>query len=122
MQYSPKLKKAIEQIKTILKENDISGFVVLHTPGFSEWLNHLETSYSCAKVCPEGVRLKIKESEVGREKAQQLASDTYNQIYHLTKHILKGAKYYMDVEDYLNKHYKVDFDDGGESSHQQQNN
>lgn len=50
MQYSPKLKKAMEDIKKILHENDIAGFVVLHTPGFSEYLNRVDPSYSCAKL------------------------------------------------------------------------
>jgi len=31
MQYSPKLKKAMEEIKAILKRDDIAGIVVLHT-------------------------------------------------------------------------------------------
>ena len=62
MQYSPKLKVAIEEIKQILKNNDIAGFVVIHTPGFSEFLNHVETSYSCAKVQGDEVRLKLKSS------------------------------------------------------------
>lgn len=42
MQYDPKLKKVMEQIKGILKDNDITGFVVLHSPGFSEYLNHVQ--------------------------------------------------------------------------------
>lgn len=36
MQYSPKLKVAMEEIKEILKKNDIAGFVVIHdSDGFS---------------------------------------------------------------------------------------
>lgn len=122
MQYNPKLKKVMEQIKAILKENDISGFVVLHTPGHSEYLNHLETSYSCAKVFPEGVRLRLKETEVGREKAMRLAKETYNQIHHFTEVICKHAMLYMNADEALKEKFDVDFEDGGETSHQQQNN
>lgn len=32
MQYSPKLKVAMDEVKDVLKKYDIAGFVVLHTP------------------------------------------------------------------------------------------
>lgn len=46
MQYSPKLKIAMDEIKQVLKKHDIAGFVVLHTPGFTEYLNRVDPSYS----------------------------------------------------------------------------
>lgn len=49
MQYDPKLKAAMEQIKTIMKNNDIGGVVILHRPGFVEFLNKINPAYSCAK-------------------------------------------------------------------------
>ncbi len=122
MQYSPKLKKVMEQIKDILKENDIAGFVVLHTPGHSEYLNHVTTSYSCATVLPEGVRLRLKGSEVGKEKAQQLANDTFNMITHMSRAISENAMLYIDCHEQLKKKWDgIEFD-GGHTSHDQQNN
>lgn len=50
MQYSPKLKKAAEEIKEILLKYDIAANVILHTPGFSEYLLHLTPTYSCAWI------------------------------------------------------------------------
>jgi hypothetical protein len=122
MQYSPKLKKVMEQIKEILKENDIAGFVVLHTPGHSEYLNHVQTSYSCATVLPEGVRLRLKQSEVGKEKAEQLANGTYNMITHLTTAIAANAEMYLSCHEQLKKKWEGKETGGGHTSHNQQNN
>lgn len=58
MQYSPKLKKAASEIKAILKKHDIAGAVILHAPGFGEYLIHLDTSYSCARLEGRGLRIK----------------------------------------------------------------
>lgn len=48
MQYSPKLKKAAEEIKQILQKYDIAANVILHTSGHSEYLLHITPTYSCA--------------------------------------------------------------------------
>lgn len=50
MQYSPKLKKAAQEIQKILTENDIAGVVILQTPGFGEYVLNLSTTYSCIKI------------------------------------------------------------------------
>lgn len=64
MEYSPKLKKAAEEIKKILKENDIAGVVILHTPGYGEYVLNLSPTYSCVKVSPQGeIRAKAKLQE-----------------------------------------------------------
>jgi hypothetical protein len=50
MDYSPKLKKAAEEIKQVLMKYDIAGVVALHTPGFGEYITHITPTYSCAKI------------------------------------------------------------------------
>lgn len=122
MQYSPKLKKAMEEIKAILTKNDIAGFVVIHTPGFSEYLNHVQTSYSCATVLPGGIRLQLKQSEIGKEKAMFLADGTFNMITHLTKAIAANAELYIECHEKLKTKWNGSSEDGGHTSHQQQNN
>lgn len=122
MQYSPKLKKVMEQIKGMLKENDIAGFVVLHTPGHSEYLNHLQTSYSCATVTTEGVVLKLKEAEVGRKEAVRLAECTFNMVTHITNAICQNAEMYMTCHEMLKQKWDGRSTDGGHTTHNQQNN
>ncbi len=122
MQYSPKLKKAMQQIKNILEENDIAGFVVLHTPGFSEYLNHVQTSYSCATITPDGVRLRLKEAEVGKEKAKFLAENTYNMITHLTEVITVSATLYIECHDLLKTKLNGSSEEGEHTTDITQNN
>lgn len=123
MQYSPKLKKAMEQIKQIVKENDIAAFVVLHDEaGFSEYLNAVSPSYSCAILQEDGVRFRLKGAEVGKERAQQIAQETYNMVTHFADMIAKHAMMYMDAQKLLKEKWGGEEGRGGETSHNQQNN
>jgi hypothetical protein len=86
-------------------------------------LNHCTTTYSCATVTPEGVRLRLKSAEVGKERARQIASDTYNMIFHFSKHLSEQALFYLETEKMLKEKFDVeDLGGSGHSSHQQQNN
>lgn len=122
MQYSPKLKKAMEEIKAIAKKYDVAAFVVLHTPGFSEYLNHLDTSYSCVYATEEGIRVRLKEKEVGKEKAEQLADGSFNMVTHFAEIVGKHALMYMDMQEMLQRKWNGKSFGGEETSHGQQNN
>lgn len=84
MQYSPKLKKAAEEIKNILKENDIAGVVILHTPGYGEYVLNLSPTYSCVKVSPQGeirARAKLQEDFNGNKKEwEETVKNTSNML------------------------------------------
>jgi hypothetical protein len=116
MQYSPKLKKAMEEIKAIVKKYDIGAAVVLHAPGFSEYLNHIETSYSVAKFEPNGIRFKTK----GR--SHEDVRDTVNMINLFGTTMGNMSLVYFDLEDLLKK--QMDINHGGlnHSGHTDQNN
>lgn len=124
MQYSPKLKIAMEEIEAILHKHDIAGFVVIHTPGFSEYLNEISPSYSCAKIESTQLRFKVKASEVGGpEKAKQIATDTLNMITHFATIGGKNSMMYMDAERMLKERLGGEDLPGDEhTSHEQQNN
>jgi hypothetical protein len=124
MEYAPKLKTAMEEIKAVLKKHDIAGFVVLHTPGFSEFLNHLVTSYSCAEMEPsgDGVHIQLKASQLGPEKAERIANDTYNMISHFAEQISRHAVMYLDMDETLTEAWRAEKEPGSGSSHIQQNN
>lgn len=123
MQYSPKLKKAMEQIKQIVKDNDIAAFVVLHDEaGFSEYLNAVSPSYSCATLEDGNIRFRLKKAEIGEKKAKQVAQGTYNMVTHFADMIGKHAICYMDAEKMLRDKWGGEQGDGNETSHEQQNN
>jgi len=50
MKYSPKLKKAMQEIDEIMARHDIGGMVVLHTPGNGEHKVYVSPTYSCAFI------------------------------------------------------------------------
>lgn len=115
MQYSPKLKKAMEEIKAILKKHDIAGSVILHTPGFSEYLNHIEPSYSLMWF--ENGRCRIK-----AKKDNKHLADTVNMIHHFGTISGQQALAYMDLEDQLKAQMDIDHGPGNHTDHNQQNN
>jgi len=100
MQYDPKLKKAMEEIKDILNKHDIAGAVVLHSPGFGEHFIKVDPSYSCAFIdnLPGGeqgirVRTRLQEDFKGdaakRNKAQE---DTVN-LFFILVNLLENRHY-----------------------------
>jgi len=68
MQYSPKLKVAMEEIKAILAKNDIAGMVLLHTPGHGEYFIKVDPTYSCAFIENEKLRIRSKLAEYGGDR------------------------------------------------------
>lgn len=124
MQYSPKLKKAMEEIKAVLKKHDIAGFAVLHTPGHVEYLNLINPSYSCA-LLQDGqfkVRLKTAELPGGKAQAKQLAEGTYNMVTLMTDIITMHAAGYIDFQKMLKEHWGGEEGDSSHTAHDTQNN
>jgi len=127
MNYSPRLKEAMRQIKQILDDNDIAGVVALHTPGFGEHLVKIDPTYSAAKIehQPDGnqaIRVKIKTEDVGKEKAKALATDTTNMFHVLTNMMGPQVMTLIEMDEFMEKNYKPDHFGPGPSSHTTQNN
>lgn len=125
MPYSPKLKKAMEEIKHILKIKDIGAIVILHDDSqHSEFLMKVNPSYSCLSFNGDQLRTKSKLSEYNGDEQKQVDQLTasVNMIIHfadITKHIngnmnsmIKMLKEKMDIE----------FGNDDISSHTTQNN
>ena len=125
MQYSPKLKTAMDRIKAILKEYDINATVCLHTPGFSELLMKVDASYSCAKIEGDVLRIKAKLQEDfngDKEAWNKKVADTVNMIVHFQD--INGQLFMQADKAYemLKKHIDIENDRGNISSHTTQNN
>lgn len=124
MQYSPKLKKAMEEIKDILSKHDIAGIVVLHTPGHSEFLSKLNPTYSCCKTNGDRIHIKAKlEDFAGNvDQRDKVIADTSNMLNNLCQaasHVLIPL---IDISEKLDEIVDASHNGPGFSSPTSQNN
>lgn len=87
-----KLKVVAEEIKEILRKHDVAASLVIHTPGHSEFINHLLTSYSCAYQYEDNsIRFHCKRENY-KTQAEQIKklTDTSNMLRMLTESIGKN--------------------------------
>lgn len=116
MQYSPKLKNAMEEIKAILKKHDIGASVILHTPGFTEYLNHVDTSYSCLTFEGDNIRIKTH----GR--THQHKTDSINMVSHFAEICTMMGRGYADLFKMISEKVHIEQSPGEHGSHIEQNN
>lgn len=130
MQYDPKLKKAMSEIKEILERHDIGGSIVLHSPGFGETFMKVDPSYSCAFIHEDTdgkqgvrVRTRLQEDYAGdaakRNKAQE---DTVNMFSIMSEQVGKQALNWMEVMKLLEGKFDITHTDGGFTSGNTQSN
>jgi hypothetical protein len=124
MQYSPKLKKAMQEIKDILSKHDIAGIVVIHTPGHTEFLNKLNPTYSCCKINGDQIRVKAKlEDFNGNKQARnKVISDTANMLHSISMVTGKMLMPLIDLSQQVDKIIDASHNGEGFSSHTTQNN
>jgi hypothetical protein len=125
MQYHPKLKKAMAAIQAILTEHDIAAVVVLHTPGFCEFMLHVSPSYSCARFDGNElrVRAKLKEDYQGDKQRWTLdVTNTANMLEGMANMTAPMAVQLFRMADIVNKKVNAEHSGGGFSSNQEQNN
>lgn len=123
MQISPKLKKATEEIKLILKKYDISGAVALHTPGHGEFLLEITPSYSCATLTHEKIHFKAKKVDFNDEaKRIKIIEDTANMMALLSEITAKNAMMLISVSEQFDKIVDAEHGDSNFTSHTTQNN
>jgi hypothetical protein len=116
MQYSPKLKNAMEEIKAVLKKHDIGASVILHTPGFTEYLNHIDTSYSCLTF--EGDQLRIQT----KGRSYQHKTDSINMVSHFAEISTMMGDGYTNLLKMIQEKVQVDETPGNHTGHTEQNN
>lgn len=129
MQYSPKLKKAMNEIQEILDKHDIAGAVVLHTPGFGEHLIKVNPSYSCAFLDNTPgkemirVRTRLAEDYDGNSaKRNQAQQDTVNMFDTFANLITRQAVVSIDMIKLLEEKFEITRTGKGGTSTTQQNN
>lgn len=122
MNFDPKLKNAMEEIKQILKNYDIAGVVVLHSPGHNEYMLKLDPSFSAATVSETGVRITATEALYGKAKRDKLLDDTVNMVVGLAEVTAMQATNLIDLQEMLEKKFEIIKKEGGHTTHETQNN
>ncbi len=125
MQYSPKLKNAIEEIKQILMKYDIAGTFVIHTPGYAEYLNHITPSYSCAKIDELNGKFEIKAKKIHfsneAERINKLTA-TSNMLNLLSDVMAKNVLNLIQASEVTDKFLNAEHDNDSHTSSATQNN
>jgi hypothetical protein len=90
-----RLKIARALIEGILKEHDLAGVVVLHTPGMTEFFYDVTPSYSCVWIDAAAAQLRVKSTlaDYGGDQAAQ-AQDraaTANMIHGIARDLHSAA-------------------------------
>lgn len=117
--YSHKLKAVMAEIVSILERHDIAGIIMLHEPGFSEFLTRVDPSWSIARLeeTPQGLglRLRSKLEEYGgdRERQQREAEATVNMLVHFVDVLDITQTNLACVLKEIEKHWKVQRNVGG---------
>ena len=124
MENLQKLKQAAEEIIAILKKHDIAGFVVLHTPGYSEYLNHIEPTYSCLKLSGGKAKfLAKKEHYENSEKIRDYkVTSTSNMLHCMSTLIGPFALNYYSLSKQIDKITDAEHNGNGHSTQEEQNN
>lgn len=122
MEYNPKLKMAMDEIKATIKKYDIAGVVIIHTPGYSEYLNAVSPSYSCAKINKGELVIELDVSDAGAANSIEKMRDTYNMISHLSESLQDLSIPYTDMKGFLKERFNIKDGRRSESSHESQNN
>jgi hypothetical protein len=113
--YSPKLREAMARIIAILNEQDIAGYVVLHEPGFAEYLLAVEPSWSCLRMIGEvGIRLRSKLEDYGGDKERQHLEieATTNLLRHLADLLPRHAAVFEELHSKVCELMEVEHTEG----------
>lgn len=120
--YSPKLKEAMAEIKAILTKHDIAGHVLLHEPGFSEYLLAVEPSWSVLQLIDGGVRIRSKLVDFNGDKdAQHKASESTASLIRIFADLLeRDSILFEKMHDILMEHWDITHTQGIHTPHRPQ--
>lgn len=112
--YSPKLKMAMTEIKAILRKHDIAGHITLHTPGFCEYYNRIDPSYSCAFFLNNEIRFRsrLKDHNGNEEKQKAEITNTINMVDVLSGSLGQNSLNFFRAMEVLKKHFAIESEQG----------
>lgn len=74
--FDPKLKECAKELMAVMRKHDVMGTVVLASPTHSEWVMHVDASWSVAKFEGEGIRFRSKKEDFPNKAAQDFATES----------------------------------------------
>jgi len=133
MNYSPKLKKAMQEIDAIMKRYDIAGHVVLHSwkdgTGHSEFKAYIQPSYSCAKfkydpVKGDGIHFRAKKEDFGGDasKRDNVLAGTSSMLKTIVTVGFNQLSGLLQASEFIDRVVNAEHGKGNSSSHTEQNN
>ena len=99
-----KLKKAMNQIGMILAKHDISGVIVLHTPGQCKFQMFLDPTYSALRVDGNDVSIVIAPGTPEGDKNRML-SETSQMFTTLAESALFAGNQLLDADISMKKRF-----------------
>ncbi|MGH8587370.1 MAG: hypothetical protein ACREWE_14710 [Gammaproteobacteria bacterium] len=112
--YSPNLKEAMAEIRAVLTKHDVAAYVLLHEPGFSEFLMAIDPSWSVMRFDnsdPKGLGIRFRamlEEFGGDREAQRLAVEgSVNLVIHFWESLLRDAEVMHRLERMLREHFEI---------------
>jgi len=74
-EYDPELKKCAEELKVLFKKYDVMGSVTIASPSHSEFLMHVEATWSVSKWEGDAIRFRSKKEDWPSKAAQDKATE-----------------------------------------------
>lgn len=108
----PKLKSIAAAIAKMCKKADVGLSLTLVSKTHTEYLNYFP-SWSAAQPIPSdngpiGIQLRVKEAEVGREKARQLTEDTASLLCSMRDVAINNFTMYQYIIDQASSAWRID--------------
>lgn len=103
----PRLKIARLEIEAVLRQHDLAGVIVLHTPGMTEFFYDIRPSYSCVWVedAVGMLRMKSKLADYGGDAQAQRHDQaaTANMTRGLAEDLNSAAGMFLDIADVVDR-------------------
>lgn len=113
----PRLKVARMKIEAILREHDLAGVVVLHTPGMSEFFYDVRPSYSCFWIdeAASAVRVKSLSVDYGGNREAQMRDQaaTANMVAAIADNLHSAASMFGCVQEIVDRATRAEHTDRG---------
>jgi len=126
MQYDPKLRIAMNDIKKILEQYGIAGIIILHSDmQCAEFLHHISPPYSAARWMGDmGIHVRAKLADFGGDKAtrNKVINDTVNMALTFRDLSAQAFSLFDALVNTLKTQIDIDDTPGEITSHTQQNN